>query len=112
MAAKKKEDMTLEVNDIEMEDNGPDYGNVTLDDSMTVKIEEKQASYKGPMVEVYLPKLEDEGNGVKVDQYEHVTIANEAREWTWHVRRGVKVEVPVPVFVQLKQKYDMQDILI
>ena len=108
MAAKKN--MTLETDEIEIqESNEPDYGEVSLDDSMTVKIEQKQASYKGPMVEVYLPKLEDEGNGVKVDQYEHVTIANEAREWTWHVQRGVRVQVPVPVFVALKQKYDMQD---
>ena len=105
MAAKKKEDMTLDVQDIEMEDNGPDYGEVNLDDSMTVKIEKKQASYHGPMVEVYLPKLEEEGSGVKVDQYEHVTIANEAREWTWYVKRGERVDVPVPVFVLLKAKY-------
>ena len=76
MAAKKKEDMTLEVNDIETENNEPDYGEVNLDDSMTVKIEQKQASYNGPMVTVFLPKLEEEGSGVKVDQYEHVTIAN------------------------------------
>ena len=105
MAAKKKEEMTLEVNDIEMEDNEPDYGDVTLDDSMTVKIEQKQASYNGPMVTVYLPKLEEEGSGVKVDQYEHVTIANEAREWTWYVKRGERVDVPVPVFVLLHDKY-------
>ena len=104
MAAKKK-DMTLEVNDIEIEDNEPDYGNVSLDDSMTVKIEQKQATYNGPMVTVYLPKLEEEGSGVKVDQYEHVTIANEAREWTWYVKRGERVEVPVPVFVLLHDKY-------
>ena len=106
MAAKKKEDMTLGVNDIEIEEgNEPDYGNVSLDDSMTVKIEEKQASYKGPMVTVFLPKLEEEGSGVKVDQYEHVTIANEAREWTWYVKRGERVDVPVPVFVLLHDKY-------
>ena len=105
MAARKKEDMTLEVNDIEMEDNEPDYGNVQLDDSMTVKIAQKQASYNGPMVTVYLPKLEEEGSGVKVDQYEHVTIANEAREWTWYVKRGERVDVPVPVFVLLHDKY-------
>ena len=106
MAAKKKEDMTLEVNEIEEEEyDGPDYGNVTLDDSMTVKIEEKQATYKGPMVTVYLPKLEEEAAGIKVDQYEHVTIANEAREWTWYVKRGERVDVPVPVFVLLHDKY-------
>ena len=104
MAAKKN--MTLGVDDIEIaESPEPDYGNVSLDDSMTVKIEEKQASYKGPMVTVFLPKLEEEGSGVKVDQYEHVTIANEVGEWTWRVRRGEHVDVPVPVFVQLKNKF-------
>ena len=106
MAAKKKEDMTLEVEDIELKDgNEPDWGEVNLDDSLTVKIEQKQASYNGPMVTVYLPKLEEEGSGVKVDQYEHVTIANEAREWTWYVKRGERVDVPVPVFVLLHDKY-------
>ena len=108
MAAKK--DMTLEVKEIEQENSGPDWGEVTLDDSLTVKVEQKQATYKGPMVEIYLPKLEEEGGaGMKVDQYEHVTIANEVREWTWYVKRGVRQQVPVPVFVQLKQKYDSLD---
>ena len=107
MAARKKEEMTLEVNEIELEDgNEPDYGNVSLDDSMTIKIEKKQPYYNGPMVpNVYIPKLEEEGSGVKVDQYEHVTIANEAREWTWYVKRGERVDVPVPVFVLLHDKY-------
>ena len=54
---------------------------------------------------IYLPKLEEEGSGVKVDQYEHVTLANEEREWTWYVKRGERVEVPVPVYVLLKAKY-------
>jgi len=107
MATKKNP--VLEDEEIEIEESEPNYGNVSLDDGLTVKIEEKQAGYKGPMVEVYLPKLEEEGSGLKVDQYEHVTIANEAREWTWRVKRGERVMVPVPVFVQLKQKYDMQD---
>ena len=105
MAARKSAELNVEEN-VEIEkDNEPDYGDVSLDDSMTVKIAEKQPGYKGPMVNIYLPKLEEEGSGVKVDQYEHVTIANEAREWTWHVQRGVRVDVPVPVFVQLKNKY-------
>ena len=104
MAAKKQE--TLQVDEIEIEEsNEPHYGEVSLDDGMTVKIAEKQDSYKGPMVTVSIPKLEEEGSGVKVDQYVHVTIANEAREWTWHVQRGVKVDVPVPVFVQLKNQF-------
>ena len=76
-----------------------------MDDGITVIAEEKKPYYKGPMVPVFLPRLEEEGSGVKVDQYEHVTIANEVGEWTWRVRRGEHVEVPVPVFVQLKNKF-------
>ena len=77
----------------------------TLDDSMTFVEEQKESGYHGPMVEIYLPKLEDEGNGVKVDQFEHVTISNEEREWNWRVQRGVRVKVPLPVYVVMKEKY-------
>lgn len=107
MAARKTVDPVLDVeNETEIEEsNEPNYGDVSLDDSMTVKIAEKKSGYNGPMVSIYLPKLEEEGSGMKIDQYEHVTIANEAREWTWHVQRGVRVDVPVPVFVQLKNRY-------
>ena len=80
-------------------------GQMNFDDALTVKIEEKKQGYTGPMVEIYLPKLEDAGNGPKVDQYEHVTIANEVGEKTYRVLRGVRVEVPVPVFVILKERY-------
>ena len=76
-----------------------------MDDGLTVIAEEKKPYYNGPMVSVCLPRLEEEGSGVKVDQYEHVTIANEVGEWTWRVKRGEHVEVPVPVFVQLKNKF-------
>ena len=107
MAAKKNPigEPMLDIEDNNEYEQAPDYSDVTLDDTMTVKIAEKQKSYSGPMVTVYLPKLEDEGNGVKVDQYVHVTIANEYREWTWYVKRGERVDVPVPVFVQLKNQF-------
>lgn len=76
-----------------------------IDDSITFVSEEVDDKYHGPMVTIFLPKLEDEGGGVKVDQYEHVTIANEEREWTYRVKRGERVDVPVPVFVVMKEKY-------
>ena len=101
MAAKKP--MILEDEDIEMEEE--ENLSSSLDDGITVKVEEQKQYYSGPMVDVFLPRLEEEGSGVKVDQYEHVTIAKEAREWTWRVRRGEHVSVPVPVFVQLKNKF-------
>lgn len=78
---------------------------VNFEDNLTVVAEEKQEEYKGPTVEVFLPELEEEGNGIKVDQYEHVTIANETGEKTWLVRRGMRVPVPVAVYVILKEKY-------
>lgn len=61
--------------------------------------------YSGPMVDVFLPELEGGGNGIKVDQYEHVTIANGNTESVYKVLRGEHVMVPVPVFVVLKEKY-------
>ena len=79
---------------------------IRLEDQFTMEEPEKKAGYTGPMVEVFIPALEDNGSGgLKVDQYEHVTIANEQKETCWKVLRGETVEVPVPVFLQLKQKY-------
>ena len=74
-------------------------------DGLTTVSEERQKIYNGPMVPVFLPALEDSGNGVKVDQYEHVTIANEYGETCWKVLRGETVEVPVPVYIILKGRY-------
>jgi len=73
---------------------------------LTTVVESKDHSYKGPRVEIFLPALEDSGSaGIKVDQYEHVTIANEAREDHYRILRGQRVEVPVPVFMALKERY-------
>jgi hypothetical protein len=76
-----------------------------LEDSMTFVMEQEDKSYRGPMVNIYLPKLEEEGSGVQVDQYEHVTIANEEGEKTYYVKRGERVDVPVAVYVVMKEKY-------
>lgn len=75
------------------------------EESMTVAVERKDESYKGPTVRVFLPELESGGNGITADQYEHVTIANEKKEDTYYIHRGESVEVPVPVFMVLKQRY-------
>ena len=75
-------------------------------DPLTITAEAKEEGYKGPMVDVFLPALEDSGgNGMKVDQYEHVTIANEQKETCYKVLRGERVSVPVPVFIVLKERY-------
>lgn len=76
-----------------------------IEDGITVTAVQKEEGYKGPMVSVFLPKLEEEGGGMKVDQYEHVTIANEVEEKIYRVKRGERVDIPVPVFVILKEKY-------
>lgn len=77
-----------------------------LNDSMTFKIEEQKQKYKGPTVSVFLPKLEDTGDqGIQVDQYEHVTIANEEKEEIFYVLRGEWVDVPINVYAILKSKY-------
>lgn len=54
-----------------------------------------------PRVRVYLPLLESEGAGLHIDQYEHVTVNGE----TTLVRRGEYVDVTVPVYIQLKNKF-------
>jgi len=75
-----------------------------LNDGLTVTTPKQQAEYEGPTVDVFLPALEDLGsNGLKVDQYEHVTIANERHEMHWKIRRGIHVDVPVPVYCVLKE---------
>ena len=73
---------------------------------LTIQSIEKEPDYKGPYVDVFLPALEDSGDGgLKVDQYEHVTIANEDKETCYKVLRGERVPVPVPVFIALKERY-------
>ena len=76
-----------------------------IDDGLTVVAQEKKSEYKGPMVDVFLPVLEGGDGSTKVDQYEHVTIANENKEDIYHVLRGEHVPVPVSVYWALKQKY-------
>ena len=79
---------------------------VNLAEQMTVVSEKVDDSWKGPTVEVFIPELENSGDsGLKVDQYEHVSLANETGEKIYYVRRGDRVEVPVPVFLALKERY-------
>ena len=76
-----------------------------MDDGLTIVQEVKEEKAKVPTVQIYLPKLEEEGNGVKVDQYEHVTIANEKEEDFKLIKRGERVDVDIPTFVVMKEKY-------
>jgi hypothetical protein len=77
-----------------------------VNDGLTIATPEKKPDYVGPYVDVFLPALEENGQGgMKVDQYEHVTIANEQKETCYKVLRGERVSVPVPVFIALKERY-------
>lgn len=49
---------------------------------------------------IYLPLLEEVG-GVKVDQYEHVTVNGK----TTLIRRGEYVDVEPEVYIQLKNRF-------
>ena len=61
----------------------------------------KTVSNDEPRVRVVLPLLPEDQMGLKVDQYEHVTINGE----TTLVKRGEYVDVTVPVYTQLRNKF-------
>ena len=76
------------------------------ENNLTVVAPPKEEGYSGPMVDVFLPMLDGGDNGgIKVDQYEHVTLANEEKETCYKVLRGEHVSVPVPVYIALKERY-------
>jgi hypothetical protein len=52
-------------------------------------------------VQIYLPLLEQDDSGAKVDQTEHVTLSGE----TTIIQRGQYVNVKIPVFLALRVKY-------
>ena len=73
---------------------------------LTTAVKREEQKYDGPYVQIFLPELENSGEeGVLVDQYEHVTISNETGRQVYRVHRGEHVDVPVPVFMALKEKY-------
>ena len=77
----------------------------TMADNFTFTVEEKVKEDNEPKVRIYLPRIEDDGS-VAVDQYEHVTIANEVGEpERWRVHRGEWVDIPVHVYIVMKEKY-------
>ena len=54
-----------------------------------------------PTVRILLPLLEETGTETVVDQTENVIINGKVTQ----IRRGEYVDVKVPVFLQLKQRY-------
>ena len=77
-------------------------------DTLTTAVVHEEKPTGVPTVSVFLPELEGGGeDGLKVDQYEHVTIANQMKAEHYKIHRGEHVDVPVPVFMALKEKYPM-----
>lgn len=70
-------------------------------DGITVEVAAKQQAAKQTTVRVFLPLLEDQTTELEVDQTEYVTINGK----TTAIKRGEYVDVPVPVFMQLRNKY-------
>ena len=98
----KKATIDPEIEEFEEEEEmSPDFSA-----SMTMALPKQEKKNEEIRVSVFLPRLDDPGDGgVKVDQYEHVTIANEIGERHDRVLRGEHVEVSLPTFMALKEKY-------
>ena len=75
-----------------------------MEDSLTFAVPQKKEDAGGPRVRIFLPRLEDDGS-VAVDQYEHVSIANELGENHTRIHRGEWVSVTIPVYMNLKERY-------
>ena len=69
-------------------------------DALTAAIPVNKGKDNTPRVRIYIPLREDHPD-LKVDQYEHVTIDGK----TTLVRRGEHVEVTVPVYLQLRNRF-------
>jgi hypothetical protein len=55
-----------------------------------------------PRVRIFLnPREEETKEGVKIDQYEHVTIDGK----TTLLRRGEYLDIPVDVYLQLRNRF-------
>jgi len=71
-------------------------------DTTTAVLQPKpNANVIEPTVRVFIPKLVDQSTEVAVDQTEVVIINGKATR----IKRDEYVDVKVPVFLQLKQRY-------
>lgn len=71
-----------------------------VDDGISV-VNTPKAEKKEPVVRVFIPLAEETGTDMKVDQNETVIINGKVTR----IRRGEYVDVKVPVYMQLKQRY-------
>lgn len=72
-----------------------------ISDGVSVKNAPAAKKNTATTVRVFLPLLEDTGTDTKVDQTETVLVNGIVTQ----IRRGEYVDVKVPVFLQLKNKY-------
>lgn len=72
-----------------------------MDATAAILPEKEGGAMIEPTVRVYLPVIEDQDNNVEIEQTETVVINGNATL----IRRGEYVDVKVPVFLQLKQRY-------
>ena len=70
-------------------------------DSLTVAVPHNTEVDTTPRVRIILPAQMEAESGVKIDPYEHVTINGEIT----YVKRGEYVDVTVPVYMILKDRY-------
>lgn len=73
-----------------------------FNDGISVSTESKVVVDNETTVRITLPLVE-EGDGLKVDQTEQVVINGKMT----NIRRGIPVDVKVPVFMLLKQRYPL-----
>lgn len=71
-------------------------------DGITVTIPEQESAPEVPRVRIILPLPPETESGLKVDMYEHVTINGEPPVY---IKRGEWVDVTVPVYMQLRNRY-------
>lgn len=71
-------------------------------DGITVVLPEKQPSPEVTRVRIMIPAPPETDSGLKVDEYEHVTINGEKPVY---IKRGEWVDVTVPVYMQLRNRY-------
>lgn len=83
----------------------PEQNENAIKNSLVIPIKREKKENSEPTARIFIPQIESDGS-VLVDQFEHVTIANEAGEPSvTRIHRGEWVDVPWNVFIQLKEKY-------
>lgn len=78
-----------------------------MDDGISVELEKENEVRVEPTVRVFIPMLDESDYGdLKIDQAETVIINGKVTR----IKRGEYVDVKVPVFMQLKQRYPNLDL--